>query len=137
MGSSMEPNYYQGDIAISTNLLEYDYGDVVTAEGDYGSGYKPIIKRVIGLPGDTIERKEGIIYLNNAILDEDYETVYDNIQVCDWSYMCNDNEYFLMGDNRPYSDDSRHIGPISKINGKIIVHIPTGKLLHNILKMVR
>lgn len=136
LGESMEPNYYQGDIVISSTLLDYDYGDVVNAYADYGDGKKSVIKRVIAIPGDTIEQKENKIYLNGEVLQEDYETIYDDNRNR-WKWICDEDEYFLMGDNRPNSGDSRHIGPIKEMMGEIFVHIPTGKIFHYLVEAIK
>lgn len=135
VGSSMQPNYYQGDLVVSSCLFPYDYGDVVVASANYGEDNKIIIKRIIAKPGDIIKQKDQAIYLNNEILIENYETMPDDAYVYDWEFMCDDGEYFLVGDNRPISWDSRSIGPIREISGKQILYIPTGKLFNAIFRV--
>lgn len=85
------------------------------------------IKRVIGLPGDTIEIQEDGVYRNGVFLEEDY--VYDEevLDYQDWqgrTWTVGENEIFVMGDNRNHSMDSRDIGVISQnaILGKVVKH---------------
>lgn len=64
------------------------------------------VKRAIGLPGDTIEGKNGEVYINGEILDEPY--VKDKIAVDFGPYTVPEDSYFMMGDNRLNSNDSRY-----------------------------
>ncbi|RJQ31095.1 MAG: signal peptidase I [Actinobacteria bacterium] len=72
---------------------------------------KTLIKRLIGLPGETIEEKSGIIYINGKKLKETYTVAddrdYPKIKI-------GNDEYLFIGDNRPYSYDGREFGPIPK-----------------------
>lgn len=80
------------------------------------------IKRVIGLPGETIQIKDGIIYIDGEELKEDYGYYEKDIPMkgylCDEEYVIGDNEYFVLGDNRNNSKDSRKIGCI---RGDVII----------------
>ena len=72
-----------------------------------------IIKRVIGMPGDTIEIKDNVLYVNDEAVVENYikeEMVTNDLG----PYTLQDNEYFACGDNRNHSTDSRVLGPISE-----------------------
>lgn len=94
------------------------------------SGKKSYIKRVIGLPGDYVEIKDGAVYINGEKLQEDYlqpGVVTDMIQgMYDQSYFNNftvpENCVFAMGDNRTGSTDCRSFGciPLEKIEGKVL-----------------
>ena len=81
------------------------------------------VKRVIGLPGDTIEFREGVLYVNDAPLDEPY------LNPARARFMGNrppvtlgEDEYYVLGDNRDRSSDSRRMGPIRRreIRGRVL-----------------
>ena len=127
-GASMEPNFHDGDRLIiqrqhyTTDKLP-QYGDVVIVYCET-KGYT-IIKRVIGLPGDKIEIKDGEVYRNGTKLDE---SAYLDVETCgEINTTVEDGHIFVLGDNRPDSADSRYaqIGQISldNIKGKALCRV--------------
>jgi signal peptidase I len=120
-GSSMNPNFHNGEY-ILTNKLIYKLedpkrGDIVIFKSPANKDID-YIKRVIGLPGETILLKDQHIFINDKILDEPYEY---NKPIFGESFLHEgipftipDGKYFVMGDNRPGSSDSREFGPIAK-----------------------
>ena len=110
-GESMVPTLDGGEIMILKKYdTTYERFDIVvvnkSVEGDN------LIKRVIGLPGETIRYKNGKLYINGKIIEDKYaygDT--DNFQ----EIILGKDEYFLMGDNREISLDSRSLGIIKKI----------------------
>ncbi len=124
-GSSMEPTLQNGD-RIVVNLLarEYEAGDIIvfeTARGD------KLVKRVIGVSGDVIKvTPDRELFVNGEVPEEDYiytETAITDITVS-YPVIVNDDSYFVLGDNRTNSKDSRNtdIGLVEKedIIGKVI-----------------
>lgn len=117
-GPSMQPNFETGQFVIVSrvNYLigEPQRGDVVVFQypGNLADDY---IKRVIGTPGDTVEIRNTQVYVNGELLNEPYIN-----EPCEPS-RCGDNvwelgedEYFMMGDNRNHSSDSRGFGPVAR-----------------------
>ena len=136
-GSSMEPNFTHGDLVfinkLSTSIGTPDYGDVVICKLDEGSGYENIIKRVIGLPGDAIvilDNGKGScnLYRNGELVEETFlrepMTSMGNIT---YPFLVPENSYFVMGDNRNESLDSRResVGAIEKkdLMGKVVLRL--------------
>lgn len=135
-GLSMMPTLHDQDRMI-VNKLSYEIGkpkrfDIIVFHAPEGKDY---IKRVIGLPGDRIEYKNDILYVNGKAYQEPYLDEYKK-QVVDGPLTdpftlkekigrdtVPKGELFVMGDNRRFSKDSRHIGtiPLSKVIGKTSV----------------
>ena len=117
---SMLPYYYRNPVR----------GEIVVFNGGDG---KKWIKRVIGLPGETIDIREGDIYINGLRLDETAYLSDSNISALNpilptevtFPYIIPDNYYFLMGDNRLESYDCRYFGPIERkeITGKALYRV--------------
>jgi signal peptidase I len=132
-GDSMSPTLESGDVLftqkISTYFKKYDRGDIVVLDGSNMEGYSKseyLIKRIIGLPGETVKIADGNVYIKPVghgeyyVLEEkylpegvkttmmDYGTAkgYNEIKLAD-------NEYYCLGDNRPVSNDSRNLGPFT------------------------
>lgn len=146
--ASMEPTLEEGD-RVLVNKLSYDLhdvnrGDIVVFElppEKVGSdGIKDLIKRVIGLPGDTIETRDGAVYVNDRLLDEPYlptgtltgDPANGNNPAID-RQVIPDGTVFVMGDNRSNSHDSRYPDrgpiPIDSIVGRAFVLVwPPGDM---------
>ena len=124
-GTSMEPNLNDGDIVVLVKTDRLETGDLCA----FYYSNKILIKRVIGTPGDYLWiDKEGTVYLNNQMLDEPYVSE-KSLGECDieFPYQVTENYYFMMGDHRATSIDSRSsvIGCISEdqMIGKIICKV--------------
>ena len=102
-------------------------GDIVTADSfrDLTNNHEiMIIKRIIGLPGERITIRGGFVYIDGQQLDEPY--LEEGMMTSEHSgeyadILLGDNEYYLLGDNRMNSRDSRDVGPVSRgeIEGKL------------------
>lgn len=115
-GSSMEPTLYDADIMI-LNKIGYRINglkrfDVVVVNYEN----EKIIKRVIGLPGEYIEYKDDILYVNGEIVEESYDRkITSDFSLEDLGMKTiPKDKYLVLGDNRPISKDSRIIGLVDK-----------------------
>lgn len=104
-GPSMQPTLKGGELMILNKLGDFERFDVVVVD----IGYEEIIKRIIAMPGETIACENGIIYVNGKMQEDKYGSGvtfdFEKITLAE-------DEYFVMGDNRQDSKDSRHIGPV-------------------------
>lgn len=150
--SSMESTLIEGDILIVEKLSILfkapDRGDIVVFVEDeaVAKNYltkvrvlfndmankisrKPqrerLVKRVIGLPGDVINIDDGNVYVNGAKLNEDYVEDLTFAKVLEYPYTVRENHYFVLGDNRDVSKDSRHFGdiPLENFEGLAVFRI--------------
>ena len=131
---SMEPNFHAGDYLITSRQAyrlfgDPQRGDVIVFKSellDENEKPKNLIKRIIALPGETIEIKGGEVYIDGQMLREDYlpgEAISGEMD----AVTVPEGQLFVMGDNREYSEDSRspRVGTIeqSTIVGKVIVRL--------------
>ena len=127
IGDSMNPEMSNGDVTL-VNKVVYNMstpkrGDVVVFKphGNESSHY--YIKRIVGLPGETIEVQEGKILVNGKAIKEKYKTTeFGELGLLNEPFILGDDEYFVLGDDRQNSEDSRseEIGAVkrSDIEGK-------------------
>lgn len=126
-GSSMYPTLQDKEFMI-LNKIGLQKGinrfDIVVVE----SNGKYIIKRVIGLPGESVIYSDNKLYINGKVIEDNYsKSETENFE----NVILKDNEYFVMGDNREVSKDSRVIGPVNikNIKGKTnLVIFPFNKI---------
>lgn len=137
-GRSMYPTLKDGEFGFTNVggvlLNGVERGDIVVVTMKEEGQKTHWVKRVIGLPGDTVSCVNDVVYINGKVLDEtkyidpDYRQSLvdkfgyfnkvpnaDNMNVEDFEEVkLKDDEYYVMGDNRPYSKDSRYVGPVKK-----------------------
>lgn len=137
-GRSMYPTLKDGEFGFTNVggvlLNGVERGDIVVVTMKEEGQKTHWVKRVIGLPGDTVSCVNDVVYINGKVLDEtkyidpDYHQSLvdkfgyfnkvpnaDNTNVEDFEEVkLKDDEYYVMGDNRPYSKDSRYVGPVKK-----------------------
>lgn len=154
-GESMYPTLHDGDYGFTNVggvlLNGVERGDIVVVTMEENGETTHWVKRIIGLPGETVSCKDDVVYIDGKRLDEteyidpDYkQSMIDQFgyfnkivndagnEVVDFDTVkLGDDEYFVMGDNRPYSKDSRYVGPMkaSQMFGKdMFVLLPFANL---------
>ena len=112
-GYCMEPHIYDGNLFMVVKAAYWfedpGRGDVIVFRYPLDP-QQEFVKRVIGLPGETIECKGGVLYIDGKSLEEPYVqgTTYDFVTTVPEGF------YFVMGDNRQGSEDSRVLGPVPR-----------------------
>ncbi len=118
-GASMETALMNGEkVVLDRYNKEYKRMDIVVVNIPSKTKNAQLLKRIIGLPGETIEINGEKVFVNGAVLTEEYAV---GVTKGDIKMILGNNQYFMMGDNREMSFDSRAFGPISIENvvGKI------------------
>ena len=133
VGPSMQPTLSEGNVVLLNkafyNFFDVKRNDIISFEYD---GTKYLVKRVIGLPGETVEYKDGVLLINGKKVEDEYAKITEDFSLVDIDEsVIPKDHYFVLGDNRVNSLDGRKIGLISKekIIGKAIFRIwPTSFL---------
>lgn len=131
-GASMEPNFFDGELILVDKLSYANSsparGDVVVLEFPADPEERKFIKRIIGLPGETIEIRDGSIFINEELLREGYisEEIYTEPRIEPIELKA--DEVYVIGDNRLNSHDSRFFGPLpmNHLIGKAVTRINLG-----------
>lgn len=127
-GMSMYPTFGPNDVVHARTLnQELTRGDVVIVRDDQD---EEVIKRIIGLPGETVTLYRGFVYIDRRRLLEPYLPKFTytfkrnqlNEHAASWQLAA--DQYFVLGDNRMYSADSRHYGPIKRDQIDRMVEVP-------------
>lgn len=126
-GPSMQPNFHDGNFLVVSRvnylLGEPERGDIAVFHFPNGPE-KDYIKRVIGLPGEKVEILDTVVYVDGQMLHEPYINEPCRPEFCrDAIWELGPEEYFMMGDNRNHSSDSRSFGPVDRkyLVGEVIL----------------
>jgi signal peptidase I len=125
VSESMAPDIPRGALVAATDVGTPKRGDVVVVStaslpGVDASEVAQIVKRVVGLPGERIEGRDGSVYVNGEPLAEPYAS--GRTEFGSQAVTLGPDEYFVLGDNRANSKDSRFFGPVprSALKGRVI-----------------
>lgn len=121
-GESMVPTLTNNQLMIFNRLYKnYKYGDIIGLKMPNGDYY---VKRVIGVPGDTVDIRGGMVYLNGVQLEEPYIQGITQTSgiIVSYPITVQEGKLFVLGDNREHSVDSRALGEFSfhAVRGKIL-----------------
>lgn len=133
VGKSMTPTLPDGAIYQAKAPKNLERGDIVTVNDNEGIQLRnapvkteSIVKRIVGLPGDTLCITNGQVYLNGKLLYEPYLTKGTSTKTLSWGneIKAGKGEFIILGDNRAVSCDSRAFGPVnvSQITSKLDIY---------------
>jgi len=137
-GVSMEPNLHNKELvlwqkkAIAADSLKRGEVTLVNYPGD--PVHKKYVKRIVGLPGERVDVYNGKVYINKKLFTEDY-LPRDLSSEPNGTWKLKEDQYFVMGDNRPNSNDSRYFGAVESrfiIGNAIAVVFPRFMMVRDI-----
>lgn len=130
-GNSMEDTLSDGETVLvnrfTYNLTDPKAGDVIVFRPNGNEESHYYVKRVVAVPGDTVQIRDGVLYVNGEMFDEEDTEAIKNPGIAEEEITVGDGEFFVLGDNRNSSEDSRYanIGNVKKedIVGKVWFHM--------------
>lgn len=131
LGASMEPALHEGERRFMCRLIcrfrQLERGRIVAVELPWEEGLS--VKRIIALPGEKVQIREGRVYVNDRRLEEPYvpdDRTTDPGKLGNAAYRVKKDTYFILGDNRRRSADSRHFGAVPRgwIVGIVLHQLP-------------
>ena len=113
-GHSMEP-VLEADDVVLVNRVEYHFRnperfDIIVFARENSGAVKTYVKRIIGLPGETVQIVDGTVYINGTPLAEEAFAYVTLSGLAEDPVVLGEDEYFVLGDNRDSSEDSRFVG---------------------------
>ncbi len=134
-GQSMEPTFEHNERLVIGKLHAIKNFDMIVFESPISDEY--YIKRVIGLPGDYVVMKDDHLFINGVEYEEPYiqenkDKLYNGMRLTEnFEVHVPEGHYFVLGDNRHHSRDSRELGPIEKnaVSGKVSFRIYPFKMI--------
>ena len=135
VGASMEPSLYNGqEVLINRVIYQFSSpkrGDVIVFRPNGNQNSHFYVKRVIGLPGETVQIMQGKVYIDGEVYEDDITDDTKEAGIAEAEIELGAEEYFVLGDNRDNSEDSRsaNIGNVSRgmIEGKAWFHLGSGE----------
>ena len=126
-GNSMYPTLHDFDVVITEKKFTPERGDIIVLNKEDGDH---LIKRVIGLPGETVQIIDGYIYINNELFCDYVDIQLEDAGMFTEAVLISDSHYFVLGDNRNQSIDSTELGliPADDITGRVVQHFGKGKI---------
>lgn len=134
VGASMEPLLYNGQ-EILMNRIVYqfsspDRGDVIVFRPNGNQNSHFYVKRIVGLPGESVQIMQGKVYIDGQIYEDDVTNDTKEAGIAETEIVLGEDEYFVLGDNRDNSEDSRsaNVGNVNRsmIEGKAWFHLGIG-----------
>lgn len=119
IGVSMESTLYNGQTILVSRLsyliMRPKIGDIIVFKPNGNQNTHYYVKRVVATPGDKVEFREGRLYVNDVMEKDGYDKVADP-GIAENAFVLGADEYFVLGDNRNNSEDSRsgNVGPVEK-----------------------
>lgn len=124
-GQDMEPTLHRGDRILATKERgTLQRGDIIIFRYPADPS-KLFTKRIVGLPGELVEITEGKVSVNGKLLEEDYvDAKFNSYHLTKTALRIPDQSYYVLGDNRDHSNDSRMWGPLPAdfIEAKVLFH---------------
>lgn len=120
-GNSMKNTLLDGDrlyvSVLTPRITGYERGDIVICT--YPGADHQCVKRILGLPGETVEIVKGNVYIDGVLIEEDYLDYHASYSR--EALTLGEGEYYVLGDNRPISRDSHSndVGPVTRLHGKV------------------